>query len=401
MQILNGRRRRAAQVALALLGLVLAAGSIGCQMFRPAQEQRKLTILLAEYRGVSPLADAQRVGKELSDKGVPDVFIVEGDRVASLCVGHYDSWKDKDADEMLKNLRRTRDTAGQYPFAGVMLVPIPESVPKSLWPLENAKGAFTFHAASWEAPGRMQRAQTYASELRSQGYEAYVYHGPRLSMVTIGAFGPEIFDNPSLIGRPGAKPKITSPKVLDLIQKFPRMRLEGEVVPPEAHVPTQIVMIPGHETPVTAGAPLPKVLYRVSLALVDTKTGQAEGRNHATGVAQSSAKDEMSRLVAVLVKQLTDAIPAGRPVRLGIAGVATADAGAASKRTDVTVLEAVVAAVNRLPQDKVIVFGPEATRQYLDAAGVSSAAVLADPRPLKGVQAFDYVITGSVTSFAR
>jgi hypothetical protein len=27
--------------------------------------------------------------------------------------------------------------------------------------------------------------------------------------------------------------------------------------------------------------------------------------------------------------------------------------------------------------------------------------VLADPRPLKGVQAFDFVITGSVTSFAR
>jgi hypothetical protein len=179
------------------------------------------------------------------------------------------------------------------------------------------------------------------------------------------------------------------------------MRLEDEVVPPEAHVPTQIVMIPGRETPATAGVPLPKVLYRVSLALVDTRTGQAEGRNRAAGVAQSSAKDEMSRLVAALVKQLTDAIPAGRPVRLGIAGIATADAGAASERTDVTVLEAVVAAVNRLPQDKVIVFAPEATRQYLDAAGVSSAAALADPRPLKGVQAFDYVITGSVTSFAR
>ena len=134
-----------------MLGLVLAAGSIGCQMFGPAQEQRKLTILLAEYRGESPLAEAQRVGKELSDKGLPDIFIVEGDRVASLCVGHYDSWKDKDADEMLKAVRRIRDSAGQYPFFGVMLVPIPESTPQNPWPLENAKGAFTFHAASWEA----------------------------------------------------------------------------------------------------------------------------------------------------------------------------------------------------------------------------------------------------------
>jgi hypothetical protein len=402
MQTLKGNGRHAAQVVLALAGLALVAASVGCQMPSLQQEpQYQLTILLAEYRGQSPAAEAGRVGKELTAKGIPDVFVVESAGIASLCVGHYKTMHDKAADEMLKTVRTVRDASGQYPFAGVMLVPMPEPLPPNPWPLEKANGIFTLHIASWEAPGRTPKAIAYASQLRTQGYEAYVYHGPRLSMVTLGAYGPEIFDNPALVGKAGAKPRIISPKLLGLIEKFPRMRLEDEVVPPEAHVPTQLVMIPGREAPFPSSMPLSKVLYRISLALVDTKTGAADGRNRAAGVAQTSTRDEVSRLVAALVKQLAEMIPAGRPARVGIAGVAAADANAARDRADVTTLESLVDAVGRLPQEKVIVFNADATRQYLDAAGLSPAAVLADPRLLKGVQAFDFVITGSVTSFPR
>ena len=402
MQTPNRYRRRTMQAALVLVGLALVTASVGCQMSAMQQPaQRQLTILLAEYRGPAPTNDAWRVGKELTDKGLPDVFIVEGAGVASLCVGHYNSWQDKAADEMLKTMRRIRDGIGQYPYASVMLVPIPESTPQNPWPLEKAKGPFTLHVASWEAPGRMAKAQAYGAELRAQGYEAYVLHGPRLSIVTIGSFGPEVYDDPSAVGRPGAKPKIVNSTILELQKKFPSVRLEGELPPQEARIPLYPIIIPGREAPIAAGAPLPKVLYRVSLALVDTKTGLAEGRSRATGVAQSSAKDEVSRLVAALVKQLADAVPAGRPARVGIAGIAAADAEATRARVEVTALEAVAAAVGRLPQDKFIVFGADATRQYLDAAGLAPATVLADPRPLKGVQAFDFVITGSVTSFSR
>jgi hypothetical protein len=402
MQTPNRHRRRTMQAALVLVGLALVATSAGCRMSAMQQPaQRQLTILLAEYRGPAPTDDALRVGKELADKGLRDVFVVEGAGVASLCVGHYNSWQDKAADEMLKIVRTIRDASDQYPFAGVMLVPIPEPLPQNPWPLEKAKGPFTLHVASWEAPGRTAKAQAYGAELRAQGYEAYVLHGPRLSIVTIGSFGPEVYDDPSAVGRPGAKPKIVNSTILDLQKKFPSVRLEGELPPQEARIPLYPIIIPGREAPVAAGAPLPKVLYRVSLALVDTKTGQAEGRYQAAGVAQSSTREEVSRLVAALVKQLTDAVPAGRPARVGIAGILATDAVAARDRVNVTALEAVAAAVGRLPQDKFIVFGADATRQYLDAAGLAPATVLADPRPLKSVQAFDFVITGSVTSFVR
>ena len=173
MQTLKGHGRHAAQVVLALAGLALVAASVGCQMPSLQQEpQYQLTVLLAEYRGQSPAAEAGRVGKELTAKGIPDVFVVEGTGIASLCAGHYNSLQDKRAAEMLKAVRRISDASGNYPFIGVALVPIPEPLPNSPWPLERAKGPFTLHVASWELPGRMAKAQAYAAELRAQGWQA-------------------------------------------------------------------------------------------------------------------------------------------------------------------------------------------------------------------------------------
>ena len=391
----NDHRMRFSAAALVLAGLAPALASIGCQGM--ATQQRQLTVLLVEYLGPEAAASARRLGKELSDKGVPNVFIVEGADQASLCVGRFGSWQDKDADETLKAVRQIRDAAGQYPFAGVMLVPVPEPAPPNPWPLQKAKGIFTLHVASWELPGRMAKAQAYAAELRAQGFEAYVHHGPRLSIVTLGSFGPEVYDDPSAVGRPGAKPKIVSPKILELQKKFPSVRLEGEVAPPEARLTAQPIIIPGREPPVAPGQPLPRVLYRVSLALVDTRTGQAEGRLRAAGVAQ--ATQEVPALVEFLLKQLLDSLPRGTMARVGVAGVIATDADAARAKADAVALEAIPQAHAKIGAGKVTVVGPEGTRQMLDAAGLAPATVLADPRSLKGLQGFDYVVTGSVTSF--
>ena len=67
--------------------------SIGCQGM--VAQPRQLTVLLVEYLGPEAAASARRLGKELSDKGVPNVFIVEGADQASLCVGRFGSWKDR------------------------------------------------------------------------------------------------------------------------------------------------------------------------------------------------------------------------------------------------------------------------------------------------------------------
>jgi len=374
--------------ALALASLAILAA--GC---RPGTEQRKLTVLLVEYKGPEAAASAQRLVRELSAQGLPDVFTVNGHEHASVCVG---SWKDDDADRMLKRVRVIRDPQGQYPFAGVLLVPVPEPLPKNPWPLEEADGLFTLHVGSWEAPGRVAAAQRYADSLRSRGYEAYAYHGPRLSMVTLGAFGMGIFDDPGKVGRPNVKPKILDPKVLALIKTFSRMRLEGQETPPEAHVPTQLVKVPGKD-PAGPAIARPKSLYRVTISFVDTTTGLAEGRMRASGVAQG--KGQLPTLVGALVKQLMTALPGDTIPRVGVVGVLAGDPETAGERLDAVGLEALGAALRAAGARKIRLFSHEGTLQMLDAAGLAPDAVLRDPRPVKGFEALDVLVIGSVTAF--
>ena len=92
-------------------------------------------------------------------------------------------------------------------------------------------------------------------------------------------------------------------------------------------------------------------------------------------------------------------LPAGKTARVGVAGVLATDADAARAKADAVALEAIPQALAKVGAGKVTVVGPEGTRQMLDAAGLAPATVLADPRSLKGLQGFDYVVTGSVTSF--
>lgn len=388
--------RRLAAAVLVVAALPVLAGARGCQSAAP---QRQLTIVMVEYKGDAAAASAHRLAKELTAQGLPETFVVEGSDYASVCVGRYESWKDPAADAMLKRVRLIRDAQGQYPFLGVLLMPVPEPRPATEWPLEKAKGVFTLHVASWESPGRMAAAQQYAEDLRSRGYEAYVYHGPRLSMVTLGAYGAGIFDDPSKVGKPGAKPKITDPKVLDLITKFPRMRLEGQETPADAHVPTQLVKVPGKDPALGSMTNLPRTLYRVSIALVSTKTGLSEGRARASGVAQS--RQEMPTLVGILVKQLVDGLEGGGVARAGIVGVLATDADAAREGVDATVLQAMTAALRVAGKGKVALFAPQATAQMLDASGLKVADVLRDPRPAKGLPGLDYLVVATVTAFPR
>lgn len=385
--------RRGAIGVLAIAALAMATLGANCE----SRQEPALTIVLVEYRGPEAAASGQRLAKELADKGLQDVFVVEGPDVTSVCVGRFKSWKDPEADKALARVRLVRDQAGQLPFANVMLMPVPEAAPKNAWPVEKAPGVFTLHVASWEAPGRTAAAQVYAKELRARGEEAYVYHGPRLSMVTVGSFGTEVFDDPTRVGRPGVKPEVVDPRALALIKKFPRMRLEGQETP----VPTGLVKIPGRELPPVA--PAGKAVYRIALALVATETGRVPGRGEASGIAQ--ARQDVPALVQVLAKQIRGAIPEGRPARVGVAGVLATDPDAAKEQADRLVSEALVAGLNEAAQGAkgaaVTVMDVETTGQVLDAGGLKTIDVLRDGRRVKGLKGLDYVVVGAVTIIPR
>ena len=373
--------------ALGLLAAALAAVG-GCE---PAQ--RDLTILLVEYQGPEARPSADRLADELADQKLPDVFVVEGPDYAAVCVGRYRTWKDTQAREMLGRVRRIRDARGQYPFQGVMLVPVPEPAPKTSWALEEAPGVYSLYVAGWESPGRKENAQAYAAKLRKEGREAYVYHGPHLSMVTIGAFGPDLFDDASKIGRPGEKPTIVHPKALEILRAFPYLRIEDQATP----VPSTAIRIPGREDTASTRPPLPKALYRVTLSLVSTETGVATGRGQASGVAQHES--EIRPLVEALVKQLVASLGPAKGVRIGQVGLSAASPEAAELGADRAAADALAAALQRAALDRrLLILSPEATRQVLDAAGLAEEMVRKSARRARGVKDLDFVLVGSVTA---
>jgi hypothetical protein len=404
---------------LALAGAAMLA-SAGCgQAFTG---QRDLTVMLREYTGPDSAASAEQVKKQVAEAGLPDVFVVQGADVATVCAGHFTRLDEPKALEMMGKVRAITDVNGTHPFFHVKMIPTPEPTPPNPWPLTEAKGYFSLHVASWGTSGRMVKAQTYATQLRQQGYDAYVYHGPRLSMVTIGAFGMDVFEDPAQYGMPNTKPKIVNPVALELIRRFPRMRIEGEEATGPNGIPSVLVEIPGHRPPLVTARPESTVLYRVSLSMIDTHTGLADGRLTANGVAMY--KDDIPTLIPALLKQVFAGMPVGREVRVGVAGVQPMDATASQEKVETIALQALVATLKEVGSGaaqesanatalhalvesarkaglKITFVSPEETRQLLQAGGRTIEDVLLDPSTARGVKGLDFVCTGKVTSFER
>jgi len=379
---MSGFRQR---VVATVVAVALAAVA-GCNHVGTRDELPTLTVLLLEYEGPQAGESADRLAGELKAQGLEDVFTVKGHEYASVCVGRFGSWKDPAADRTLRRVRRIRDAQGQYPFASVMLMPVPEPAPENPWPLEEADGQYTLIVASWAKPGRKSRAQAYGRRLRQEGHEAYVYHGPTKSTVSVGAFGPEIFDDPTKVGQPDAHPNVVDPRVKRLRQAFPTLVLEGEPAPAEAKLKPYLGIIPGrHMTPV-GGPAVPDALYRVTILLVDTRTGLAEGRRRASGVAQGRV--QLPTLLGALVRQLMTAMEPERPVQLGVAGVATDEESAPLK--DV-IHQALHAALRAAGAGKIRLYSHQGTVQVFRAYDLTVAQVLQDPHAVEGLQTLDYV----------
>lgn len=376
---------------IALGALALSCLGARCESGKP----ENLTIVLIEYTGAEGPVEANRLARELAGKGLKEVFVVTGPDVSSVCAGHFTSWKDPEAEKLLRTVHQIHDAAGQAPFAHVMLVPLPEAAARNEWPIENAKGVYTLHVATWglDMVNREAAAQVFAASLRAKGVEAWVFHGPRFSMVTIGGFGPGIFDDPSKVGKPDVKPEIVDPQVLDLIRKFPTMKLDGQ----DTVMPTSLVKIPGREPPPVV-APTSRAMYRVALKLVDTKTGLPLSRGEASGVAQ--ARDELPALIRGLGQQLLAALPKDKTARIGLVGILATDADAVKQQADRSVLDTLTAQFNqaaKVAKPPLAVTSADSTAQILDAAGLKSLDVLREPRQAHGLTALDYVVTGTVT----
>lgn len=156
-----------------------------------------------------------------------------------VCYGRYPSPTDPRAVADLDRIRQLR-VASERPFAGAVLLP-PDDDERAITSAHDLRTVRTTYATDGPlytlaigfytradlgkpTPEELREYRTLAEEatakLRREGDQAYFYHGPNGSQVTIGVFTPEDYD-------PVAKQGVESLALTDARQKYPNYLLNG------------------------------------------------------------------------------------------------------------------------------------------------------------------------------
>ena len=193
------------------------------------------TIGLKPFAGSDARQQAEREISALSRvRGLEQVFIMESGSRAVICIGKETSPSSTEAIALLDRVRKVR-IDGQTPFAKAFYIP-PSGQAQSNLDLRSAPTTFgpsavyTLQVAAYgRADGRAptdrdirdarQKAEEAVDELRRQGELAFYYHGPSMSMVTVGVFSHSDIQQESL-----------SYEIRSLMQRFPHNLYNGKGV---------------------------------------------------------------------------------------------------------------------------------------------------------------------------
>ncbi len=217
----------------------------------PPDDGGDWTILLCVLQDpVQHVQHAERYRSDLSGKlGWKGVFVINKGGHSEVYWGRY-----RTPAHAQKNLRKAKahtTLAGTRPFDQAMLIPLPGGdVGPAELNLRNAPGAYTFVVAIFQDDpelnyiGRKQFAVAYCKRLRKGNYEAYFYHGPGISYVTIGAFGEQAVRVKK--GPEGDKFEVLDASVRELEKDFPHLQVNGTGVNDLAWDPRErkIIRIP-------------------------------------------------------------------------------------------------------------------------------------------------------------
>jgi len=171
------------------------------------------------------------------------VLPAEGDRPARLVLGRYADPGSAGAQADLHRVREA-EVGGRRPFAGAVLapesVPTPESDRLGRFDLRRAKGLhgaehrYTLQIAAYArednqrpSPADLAAFRKAAEEaverLRREGEQAFFYHGPNGSMVTVGLFNDGDLDT-------SVAPPIESRRLAEVRARHPHNLVNGRGV---------------------------------------------------------------------------------------------------------------------------------------------------------------------------
>lgn len=192
------------------------------------KEDGNWAILMDSFEGDDRQQKAQRLKKYLEKQtGVRDLWYHDmGDRTY-LYRGRYDK---PVVQEAMRDLRQTRllFVDGWRPYRAVTIAQVGVSAkPESELDLRNYSGKYTLQIAFYNkefGKNYQKKAEEYVNDLRKQKFEAYYYHGPRMTNVTVGLFTQEeAYTGQQVLMQ-------FSPVVKELQKKFPHNMGNNETV---------------------------------------------------------------------------------------------------------------------------------------------------------------------------
>ena len=185
-----------------------------------ASGQTHWAILLDTFQGAARHEQARQLIHSLQQQGaIPDLWMQDTGEQVHVFRGQYVHPDDALAEN---DLRQTRliSLEGQRPFASAQLIPVGAAsvdVPTDPLDLSRFSGMYTLQIGFYDdqfGDDFRQAAQQAAATLREQGHDAYFYHGPHRSMVTVGLFTDRDFIQRGAVRAYG-------PEIEALQKKFP------------------------------------------------------------------------------------------------------------------------------------------------------------------------------------
>lgn len=163
------------------------------------------TIGLKPFAGEGARARAeQELARIARIDGLAGAFILSRGQRSVICIGKVTSPNSAEAEALLARVRNVRDE-GTRPYASAFYIPPTGGATsdidlRSARAIHGPRAIYTLQVAAYgRADGRAPsekdvaearlKAQQAAAELRRQGELAFYYHGPSMSMVTVGVFG--------------------------------------------------------------------------------------------------------------------------------------------------------------------------------------------------------------------
>lgn len=172
------------------------SGNFLTRIFGGSSESEKgnWAIAVASYKGVGHAEQAKALVENLKANGLNDPWIMPEPAQTTVWHGHYKDGNSKQAAEDGAVLRKLGGF-GIVKRGNYVPQPVTEATAGKVaeWDLRTAAthGRYTLQVGYYEDPDLKKRAaaaEAFVKVLRDKGEEAYYFHGPNRSLVTVGAF---------------------------------------------------------------------------------------------------------------------------------------------------------------------------------------------------------------------